>query len=844
MRTRSKLAINTSYGYALMRSAAHNRSHTMPILTYFLEQNTVKPEKQPLEKDFRAAQLAHQQQKWLLAEQGYLEILKQQPQHALTLEYLGLLCSQHKRLEEAERYFSQSVRLQPSKAVLQINLGEVCRLRGKKKRAHTHLTQAIALQPNLFQAHYNLALLEINLGHTERAVEHLKQTLELKPEHIASMSTLAALFLRKKSPEEALPLLEQAIALGSQNPNDFVNLGLIFKNLGQEMNAGQAWEKALHLRPNSVSILEALAALMKKTGRAAQAKVLYQRWIKQDPQNNKAWLKLAYCLSESGDLNSALAIGKQASRLFPDSFELHSFSAQIHHQLNQLQLEEAAYTEMLRIRPESKKALTGLAALFEQQGNLEKAQQQYYKLLQSNPESDLLRLHIDLLSPLILPSLQAVDDIEQQLHAVLDQWLKKGLRFHFSDISFFTSQTICYYTYFTRGSAHAFKEKICALFHPHIPRYIPLKQTGKPHIGYVVTKGHEGIFIRWSEQRLNHLPKGQFQITIFADQLGFQKKIASKITHPDIMHIHVPIDVQKSAEIIHNAACDILFFWENGTDRQNFFLPFFRLAPVQVHYGWPISSGNPEMDYFLVQQDSISAQPEVYTSGEKLLPIPGSAFYINTPPFPERPKSQSELGLPNQKRIYFCAQNLLKIHPDFDWAIQAILKDPNAAIILVKNQADYVTQALQDRLQASCKDVYERIVFLPRLKYSDYLSVIQHADLILDSFHYAGSTTTQEAIFAGKLVINLPTPYFRGIGTLICYQQLGVLDTIAKNREDYVSKVHYFGQNIEARTAVVTRVEQALKQHLLEQYSELKELSTEAYVHFIEMQTQFIRNSS
>ena len=50
---------------------------------------------------------------------------------------------------------------------------------------------------------------------------------------------------------------------------------------------------------------------------------------------------------------------------------------------------------------------------------------------------------------------------------------------------------------------------------------------------------------------------------------------------------------------IHAAACDLIYYWEVGSDALNYFLPFARLAPVQcTSHGSMITTGIPAIDYF------------------------------------------------------------------------------------------------------------------------------------------------------------------------------------------------------------------------------------------------------
>ena len=57
---------------------------------------------------------------------------------------------------------------------------------------------------------------------------------------------------------------------------------------------------------------------------------------------------------------------------------------------------------------------------------------------------------------------------------------------------------------------------------------------------------------------------------------------------------------------VREARCDLIYFWEVGTDPLNYFLPFARLAPVQATgWGTAITSGVAAVDYFLLTSELI-----------------------------------------------------------------------------------------------------------------------------------------------------------------------------------------------------------------------------------------------
>jgi predicted O-linked N-acetylglucosamine transferase (SPINDLY family) len=74
--------------------------------------------------------------------------------------------------------------------------------------------------------------------------------------------------------------------------------------------------------------------------------------------------------------------------------------------------------------------------------------------------------------------------------------------------------------------------------------------------------------------------------------------------------------------------------------------------------------------------------------------------------------------------------------------------------------------------------------------YWNYVRIMAHADVILDTYPYGGCLTAQEAMSNGKVVVTLPSEYIRGQFTKNIYQQMGTGGEggwpIADDKRDFV----------------------------------------------------------
>ena len=79
-----------------------------------------------------------------------------------------------------------------------------------------------------------------------------------------------------------------------------------------------------------------------------------------------------------------------------------------------------------------------------------------------------------------------------------------------------------------------------------------------------------------------------------------------------------------------------------------------------------------------------------------------------------------------------------------------------------------------------------RVVFLPAQPHSLLMALYSLADVVLESYHAGGCTTTREAFEVGALVVTLSAQYLGSRWSLAYYNIMGVTDLVAETREEYV----------------------------------------------------------
>jgi predicted O-linked N-acetylglucosamine transferase (SPINDLY family) len=170
-------------------------------------------------------------------------------------------------------------------------------------------------------------------------------------------------------------------------------------------------------------------------------------------------------------------------------------------------------------------------------------------------------------------------------------------------------------------------------------------------------------------------------------------------------------------------------------------------------------------------------------------------------------KTRADFGLPEDRNIYLCPQVLFKFHPDFDQVIAAILRaDPRGEVVLVDSPLKYWTHLLMSRFAHSMPDVMHRIRTLPRQSTDDFLRLLTLGDVILDTLHFSGGTTSFMALAMGSPVVTLPGDYMRGRVTYACYKQMGLLDCVTHSIDDYVTLAVRLGTDPSYREHIKARI--------------------------------------
>lgn len=658
------------------------------------------------------------------------------------------------------------------------------------------------------QQWFEQASKEHQAGRLDRAEELYRRVLGDAPGHPLVLHRLALIYSSTGRHEQALESMRRVQDQHRGDPAFFVNYGEVLRQAGKLEDAVPMYRRAIEMAPQFPDAHYNLGNVLKALGQHDEAGVCYKRALQYRPNFPKAQYNYANTLREQGLLPEAVAAYEAALKLnaaWPDAlnnlatayFELHQHDKAID-----------AYKRAINLAPDAPDRNGGLGDVYAARGQVEEARAAYSREAQISPGNWLKRLRMDSLCELIALSNAYIDEYRARLLQTLDQYAGQQPKLDLATAHTSGAEPALHLSYQGRDQV-GLKTRFARLFAPSFPQGDPPPGSGggKPHVAVLVTRGHEGVFKKCMGGILNHLNPQRLRLTVACARSAVSF-IKSWLTKFPAEYLIVSENIDRTAAILRDARFDLIHYRECGTDSTNYFLPYYRLAPVQcTANGWPDTTGIPNMDYFISSERLEPEKPQRFYS-EKLVLFKSLYTYYTRPPVPKKLKTREQFGLAGDFNLYVCGQNLRKYHPDFDPMIAGILRaDPRGRFVFIGDRIPQVTEKLLARWRTTMPDLMGRIGHVPWMSEADYLNFLAIADVVLDTPHYtAGINTCADAVVSGIPMVTLPRDFNRGRFCAAAWRSMGIEDNIAATPDDYVRIAVELGTRPERRSALRERV--------------------------------------
>lgn len=648
------------------------------------------------------------------------------------------------------------------------------------------------------------------------------------PEYAPAWHALGVIQAALGQHEAAADSLQRAARLAPQDASIRLRLGLVWQQLDRLELALTQFAEAVRLAPQDAEARLHLAACAQRLGRLDDARLQYKAAAVLRPHDARVHNNLGTVLEAQGEMSAAIARYRMALGCDANCFEaqLNLARALVHVSVETagIELERA-----VRMRPDSMHARAALADWHAVQGRLPKARSHYDAVLRTRPTSLAWHICRDMLAPPVFESNEQIDCWRSQVADRLRGYRGLDLQLSLDDLVLTGAKPPTILAYQGRDELaikRLFAEVFAAAIAPMVRQYRPRPSGGNrmPSVAFVATRGGDRVFLRGMAGVLNRLTPGRFApVLLCSASAAASARALINNTHVEI--VILPSDPRQVVELLCRRAFDVLYHWEVGTDSLNYVLPLFRLARMQcTSWGWPVTSGMPEVDCFISCRTLEPPGASAHYS-EQLVVLEELPLCYARPAASPVAAGREVFGLRPQDHVYLCPQNPRKIHPDFDAALAAILRgDPQGRLIVLGSSRPHVSAALWRRFERSLADVLQRVQLIPRLPEPQYHALLVHADVVLDTFHYGGgANTTYDALAAGKPVVTWPGAFHRGRFATAAYFAMGYTECVAATPAAYVDLALRLADDPASRTRARKSIE-ATRDVLFDNAASVREL--------------------
>ena len=557
---------------------------------------------------------------------------------------------------------------------------------------------------------------------------------------------------------------------------------------------------ALQLAPMPNPAEAERAVTLLNGGRAAEAAEAGRRLAECYPSHALGWKVLGRALCLQGQFEESLGHLRRARQLDPEDHETLQTLADILRQQGRAAEAEVESRRLIEIKPDLVEGYCILGSALSSQGRYAEAEAALLRVLKQAPGN--------------LPALTSLSfvQIQQGRLTEAEKTLRRVLLIDPECLTTHSNLLFC------MAHNESVKAKAFAAQHRHFGEHFErkLRAHRKPHgnsrdperrlqVGFVSGDLCSHAVASFLEPLLPPLTRDP-GLTLHAYyNHGVEDNVSQQLRAR--FATWTLVCGMSDAELddkIRADGIDILIDLSGHTGR-NRLLTFARKpAPVQASWiGYPGTTGLSTIDYYFADRFLVPPGDLDKQFVEKIAYLPANAPFV---PSSVAPSINALPALDNGYITFGSFNRLSKLRPDVIalWA-QLLHEVPTARMLLGAMPGDGTDDQLLEWFahQGIGRD---RLEFLPHSKMSVYLRQHHDVDICLDTFPYAGGTTTLHAAWMGVPTLTLPgrTPPSRGGASLMA--QLDLQSFIALDKTDFVNKGVYWANNVPALAELRARM--------------------------------------
>ncbi|KAL3642700.1 hypothetical protein CASFOL_013515 [Castilleja foliolosa] len=713
-----------------------------------------------------------------LAYESFAEAVRLEPQNACALTHCGILYKDEGQLvEAAEKMYQKALKADPSYklaaeclAIVLTDIGTSLKLAGNAKEGIQKYYEAIKIDYHYAPAYYNLGVVYSEMMQYDTALNCYERAAIEKPMYAEA----------------------------------YCNMGVIYKNRGDLESAIACYKRCLTVSPNfeiaknNMAIaLTDLGTKVKLEGDIHQGVSYYKKALNYNWHYADAMYNLGVAYGETLKFDMAIVFYELAFHFNPHCAEACNNLGVIYKDRDNLDKAVECYQMALSIKPNFSQSLNNLGVVYTVQGKMDAAASMIEKAIVANPTYAEAYNNLGVLYRDAGNISLAVEAYEQSLKIDLDSRNAGQNR-------------LLAMNYINEGTDDKLYEahrdwgrRFMSLF----PQYTSWDNTKDPErplvIGYVSPDYFTHSVSYFVEAPLLYHDYTNYKVVVYSAVVKADAKtnrfrdrvLKNGGTWRDIYGI----DEKRVASMVREEKIDILVELTGHTANNKLGMMSCRPAPVQVTWiGYPNTTGLPTIDYRI--SDALADPVDTKQKHvEELVRLPNS-FLCYTPSPEAGPVSPAPV-LSNGFVTFGSFNNLAKITPRVLQCWAKILRAvPNSRLILKCKPfgCDSVRQQFLSTIEKLGLESL-RVDLVPLIIFNhDHMQSYSLMDISLDTFPYAGTTTTCESLYMGVPCVTMGgSVHAHNVGVSLL-KTVGLSNLVAKNEDEYADMALQLASDITA----------------------------------------------
>jgi protein O-GlcNAc transferase len=533
--------------------------------------------------------------------------------------------------------------------------------------------------------------------------------------------------------------------MSSIRANAANNLGLVHFKQGNLAEAALCFRQALRDDPNHAEACNNLGIVYFQQNLLGDAVACFRQAVQTCPQQADFHYNLGNALSRQVQHSQAARAFQQAVRLDPTHAAAQFNLGNALRDDNRLGEALSAFEKASKLKIDFAQAHLNLGNVLKDQGRVQEAIASFRNALAINP--NYAQAHSNLIHTMQFSPLHDGPDILRECRAwnqVHAEPLKKSIRPHANTMS----------------------------------------KNRRLRIGYVSPDLYMHPVARFLLPLLKAHDRKHFEIFCYSS-VGVPDVITEQCR--ELAHVWRPIHGladDQVAQLVRQDRIDILVDLAMHTGNNSLLVFARKPAPVQATFmAYCGTTGLGTMDYRLTDTflDPPGQNDDCYS--EKSARLPTSMWCFQ--PATQEPEQATLPGQNSGEITFGCLNNFCKISDETLEAWKQILQATPTANLLLHAPAGQP----RDRVRAFMEGGQisaERVRFVNRLPFAEYIRTYHRIDVALDPFPYGGATTTCDALWMGVPVVCLSGHRAVGRAGVSILSILGMTELLAQDTADYV----------------------------------------------------------